>query len=625
MELIRLQGIAKDYGHRPVLRDASLRINEGARAGLIGPNGAGKTSLLRIITGEELPTAGAVTRASHLRVGYVPQYVEAAEGESALDLVLAPLREAAAALHAAGDALAAAAGAGVAPAEEAYVRAQAVYDAAGGDAAEERAVAMLDAMGLAGRADDPAAAMSGGEKNVLGLARALIAQPSLLVLDEPGNHLDFEGLAWLESYLRSFRGAVLLVSHNRYLLDRVTDTTIRIEDGATRTFAGNYSASRAVILREKIAQQADYAVNQKRLAQLEALVKRFQEYAQRTADPAWGKRLQARKSQLARERRDAVERPTSEATRIAMQFSAQNSQADVALQVRGYSRAFGARELFRDADLDIACGERVALLGPNGSGKTTFLRDVVEHGSWDHHALRVGPSLRVGYCAQQQESLRDDRTVLEEMTLGAGVLRDRAYGLLQQFMFGYHDVDKRVGDLSGGERNRLQLAKLIALQPDFLILDEPTNHLDIPACEAIEDALASFEGTILAVSHDRYFLDKIATRVVEVRDSGFASFDGNFSEYWAERQPPARSQKARVATRATARRASAAQPGRTAAASPLASRIEAMEQERQALEREAAEAFERGDHRAGSRAASKLEAHQTKLDRLYAQWLADEG
>jgi ATP-binding cassette, subfamily F, member 3 len=412
-----------------------------------------------------------------------------------------------------------------------------------------------------------------------------------------------------------------------------------------RGYPGNYSAYRATQLRDKLAQRADYTANQKRLAQLEELVKRFQEYAKRTADPKWGKRLRARKSQLEREREQAIERPAAEASKLKMKLDAEGSRADVALQVRGYTKAFGARVLFDDASLDIACGERVALVGPNGAGKTTLLRDVIERGDWGDTHIRIGPSLRVGYCAQGQETLDDARTVIGEILQFEGMNHDRAFNVLRQFLFTRDDLDKRVGMLSGGERNRLQLAKLNVQQPDFLILDEPTNHLDIPACEVIEDVLSSFKGTILLVSHDRYLLDKIADRVIELRDGGFAPFEGNFSEFWLSRQAEARREKARVATRARERGEPHPRPlsdkrrGETAQASSSATRrterppgvaalqrrIEEAEAERLRLERRVSEAFTRGDHREGGAASKQLERHRARLEDLYEQWAAAEA
>ncbi len=651
MEILRFANVRKDYGHRPVLGDVSFRINAGQKAGLIGANGAGKTTIIRLITGEEPVSGGVISRAPSLRVGYVPQHVEDAGDATVMERVLAGNDAAHDALRDAEAKLAAASSDGLADAMAAYDAAHETYDRAGGDTFPSRAEGMLDALGLAGRAATPVRALSGGEKNVLSLAGALLAEPELLVLDEPGNHLDFAGIAWLEDFLAKFAGAVLIVSHNRYLLDRVAQTILVLEDaptdvgGGVREYPGNYSAYRATELRDKLSQRADYVVNQKRLAQLEELVNRFQEYAKRTADPAWGKRLRARKSQLEREREQAVARPAAEASKLKMRLDAEGSRAEIALQVRGYRKAFGERVLFDGASLDITCGERVALVGPNGAGKTTLLRDVIERGDWGDAHIRIGPSLRVGYCAQGQETLDDERTVIGEILQFEGMNHDRAFNVLRQFLFTRDDLDKRVGMLSGGERNRLQLAKLNVQQPDFLILDEPTNHLDIPACEVIEDVLSSFKGTILLVSHDRYLLDKIADRVIELRDGDFTPFEGNFSEFWMARQAAARRETARVATRAKERvddprrsqaRAPAVQAGARAAAAQaeakpsaaalaLQRRIEEAEAERLRIERRVSAAFTRGDHREGAAASKQLERHRARLEDLYEQWAAAEA
>ena len=626
MELIRFQNVAMDYGHREVLLDASFRINAGDKIGLIGPNGAGKTSIARLIAGDASIAGGAITRAPGLRVGFVRQQVEHDEQATVIESVIAEQTRAMTALREHEDRLAIATADEMQQELDAYEAAREAYERTGGEGLRARAIAMLDALGLAGRGDQRVSALSGGEKNVLSLTQALLAEPDLLVLDEPGNHLDFAGIAWLEGFLARFRGAVLLISHNRYLLDRVVTGIVHLADGRAASYAGNYSAYRATSLRAKLAQRADYVADQKRLVQLEELVKRFEELARRTADPAWGKRLRARKSQLGRAREDATEKPAAEASKIRMNFSAEASRADIALQVRGYSKAFGERQLFDHAELEISCGERVALLGPNGSGKTTLLRDIIANGAWDHDTLRIGPSLRVGYCAQEQEVLDNERTVLGQMIADGVHSRDRAFNLLRQFLFVRDDLDKRVGELSGGERNRLQLARLIAQQPDFLILDEPTNHLDIPACEAIEEALMEFKGTILAVSHDRYFLDKIADRVVEVRDGAFESYAGNFSEYWAEHHEQPAVSAGRIATRRHERER-APRPAKHATsvrASELQSRIEEAERERGALENRVSDAFTRGDHREGTRAATLLEQHRARLDELYTRWLKEE-
>ncbi len=630
MELVNVNNVSKDYGYRSVLTGVSFRVNAGRKLGLIGANGTGKTSILRLITGEEPPTGGVITKSHGLRIGYVPQQVEYEDAQTVLACALAEHTKARRALREQEEHLARAPVGALPEAEEAYETAREAYERAGGDGLPQRATSILDSLGLAGRGDQLVGSLSGGEKNILSLTQALLADPDLLLLDEPDNHLDFAGLAWLERFLASFKGSLLIVSHNRYLLDRVVDGILHLEGGRIRTYVGNYSEYRATMLREKLSQRADYMANQKRLAQLEALVRRFEEIARRTGDAAWGKRLRARRSQLEREKRQAVEKPAPVDSGLRMSITAEASRADIALQIRAYTRSFGELHLFGDADADIACGESVALIGPNGSGKTTLLRDVMEYGAWDHPTIRVGPSLRIGYCAQEQEVLDDGRSVLDELLADGLVTRQGAFSVLARFLFGPDDWDKRVGDLSGGERNRLQLAKVLLRKPNFLILDEPTNPLDIPAREAVEEVLADFEGTILIVSHDRYLLDKVAGRVIEVRDRQLVSYPGSFSEFWHASQAPG-PETARVSTRRRARERQ--RPRRTvsrkaapaAPPSELQTKIAEAEQEKLALERRVAEAFTRGDHREGTRVAKQLEQHAGRLEDMYERWAEEEG
>ncbi len=629
MELVRFQNVAKDYGHVAVLEDVSFKLMAGQKVGLVGPNGSGKTSILRMLVGEEPTSSGIIRYAPGLKVGYVPQLVEHDGRATVIGTVLREHEELERALRGAERRLASAASDELHVAERAYEVALEAYQQAGGDRVPSQAVGMLDSLGLAGRSEELVGTLSGGEKNVLSLVQALLAEPELLLLDEPANHLDFEGLAWLEGFLASYRGAALIVSHNRYLLDRVVGQILHLEGGRVRQYAGNYTAYRATLLREKISQGRDYVVNQRRLAQLAELVKRFEVMARATGDSAWGKRLRARRSQLSRERAQAVEKPTDEASSMRPRIDAEASHANVALQVRGYSKAFGDLVLLEDAELDISAGERVALIGPNGSGKTTLLRDVMADGAWDHPTIRIGPSLSVGYCAQEQEVLNEERTVFDQIFHDANISRDDTHTVLARYMFGPNDYDKRVGDLSGGERNRLQLAIVLTKNPNFLILDEPTNHLDIPAREAIEDLLSDYKGTILLVSHDRYFLDKVAGRVVELRDKKLVSHIGSFSEYWAERQASLRPERARAATRGR-RRESAGRVNPQAEAkarepSALDRQIAEAEQEKLSLEKRVSEAFTRGDHREGGRVAKELERKSAELERLFSQWEREQS
>ena len=625
MLLASLQNVTQEYGIQSVLRGVSVQVSSGQKLGLIGPNGSGKTTVLRILLGMEAPTAGSAVLARGVRVGYVPQYVEYDEDETVMDCVLSEHRRLTAALRREEERLAGASRNEMSRALRAYQRARDEYDHVTGDHFPRRARAMLDALGLAGRSDQKIALLSGGEKNVLSMTQALLAEPDLLVLDEPANHLDYLGIAWLEAFLVRFRGAVLLVSHNRYLLDRTVAGILQLENGRVRYYEGGYSTYRATRLRELMARQSDYIANQKRLTRLEALVRRFADIARNNTSPAWGKRLRARRTQLEREKARAVEKPVLDESSIRADFSTDATRANVALQLRGYSKAFGELRLFEDVELDIACGERVALVGPNGCGKTTLLRDIVEHGDWAGSVIRVGPSLQVGYAAQEQEGLRSDRTLLEAAMEGTPLKRREATGLLARFMFGVDDHRKKVSDLSGGERNRLQLARLMVLKPNFLILDEPTNHLDIPAREAVEEALADFEGTLLVVSHDRYFLDKIVTRVVEVRQRKLVSYPGNFTEFFFARQGVRTRTTGRTSKRRKDRRRGArdGKPGDKLAA--LEKQIGDAEGKKLELERQVAEAFTRRDLDRGRRASRQLEQLTKQLDALYEKWMKEGG
>lgn len=617
---VNVDQVSKRFGSHVLLEKASFKIGPGQKVGLIGPNGAGKTTLLKMLIGQEQPSEGKITIPKGVRLGYVSQHAEFEDDDTAIDSLLRDYQIIADAMYAQEAKLAEASQDEMDDVLQQYEQAREAYEQIDGDRFPQKAEAMLDALGLADKIHQPVKSLSGGEKSVVSLSKALLAQPDLLILDEPGNHLDYVGIAWLEDFLNRFPGAVFMVSHNRYLLDRVVDRILHLEGGKIDAYVGNYSTYRATRLRQLVTQQAAYVADQKHLARLEAQVKRLQETAALLGDKKSGQRYKAMKSRFEREQEQSTDKPILAKAGVQAGFQTKASKADIALEVRGYDKRFGDRVLFDDASMSISAGERVAIVGTNGSGKTTLLRDVVKFGDWEHDVIRIGPSMTVGYGSQEQEQLNGNHTVLEALLSVGGLTRDEAVPLLSKFLFSWDDLQKKVELLSGGERNRLQMAQLIVKQPNFLILDEPTNHLDIQTCEAIEDALEDYEGTLLVVSHDRYFLDKLVDRVLEVKDQGLVSFEGNFSNFWLQRQSKSKRAVGRVSKRRKQRENTYKTEQKAKAVQELEQRLEKLEAEKIQLESNISDAFTKGDHQEGRRLVNQLDTLKAQLDDAYRQW-----
>jgi ATP-binding cassette subfamily F protein 3 len=658
MALIEVNGLHKDYGGDPVLHDVSFTIEPGEKLALIGRNGCGKTSLLRILTGTDDDYRGSIRKQPATRLADVPQQAPVFfQGETVLDFVCRDVRAMRARLDALAETMGSADAGQAATAMVAYGSLREIYDAAAGDMAEAEAVRLLERAGLGDRAEIAAADLSGGEKNVLALIGAMSLRPDLLLLDEPGNHLDLPGLAWLEEFLRSLPCAVLVVSHDRRLLDKVAMAVLELEAGRLTRYAGNYSAYRLERLRSAAGQGQDWQADRQRVERLEALVRRFEQIARSRPDPAWGKRLRARRSQLQRVKATATERPDIGNREAAVSFIAEPSKADLALVVKAFSKVYGQTTVLEPSDFTVLNGERVALVGPNGSGKTSFIRDLIVNGSWDNPYIRVGPSMVIGYCAQMQDLFDAADTVEDAFLKILPTTRD-VLAHVGKFLFGYADLSKRIGTLSGGELNRLQMARASALRANFLVLDEPTNHLDIPTREAVEEALAEFDGTVLVVSHDRYFLEKVAERVVFIADKRFNEYEGSFLEYWRdlgsagsglrprsgqtdlasrgrmvdqsrdngrraahEPQPSPHEQRRGNSVKRTAAVADAGAGRITDDASGLLeARIEAMELQKQQLERRIADRIEQQDFKAAKSLARELDRHNVRLAALWKQY-----
>ncbi len=629
MRHIYLSSIHKSFGGEAVIRDVTFEINDNRRYGLIGANGSGKTTILRILTGHLQADRGNVFIEPGLSIGFVPQFPEFALGSSvrhALTAVVEPLESA---LRRAEELLSVAGPESIDGAMKRYQRARDAWDEADGDSIMERSETLLSQSILASRMDSPVDGLSGGEKNILGLLRALLIRPDMLILDEPGNHLDYRGLAWLEELLTGFPGAVLAVSHNRYLLDRVATDILELSQGTVTHYRGNYSAYRIEQLKSASARQAAYAANQQTLRRIEEMVRRFAVIAASRPDPAWGKRLRAAKSRLAQEEDRAVERPDISRSQIRPDFRMDSRKGDVAVRICGFTLVRGEKKLLEHADLEITRGMRTALMGPNGSGKTSLLEELTAKASWDDDQLKIVDSLKVGYIMQHPETAATEGSLEDEVRGWGALSRDQAFALIKPMNFEHRDMEKSLANLSGGELNRLQIARIMYEKPDILIMDEPTNHLDIPSREALEQALDDYRGTLIVVSHDRYFLDRVADHIAEIRDKQLVLYNGSFSEYHHHilRGSAASPGSGGKAFPSPGRGSSPAagkdngQPHSTVPdAAALERRIQSTESTMVKLESDIRKALEKGDHQRGRQLSAKLEKEKKLLDDLYVRW-----
>jgi ATP-binding cassette subfamily F protein 3 len=531
--LLQAAQISKSFGSHRVFAGINLTVQEGEKAGIVGVNGAGKSTLLKIITGSLAPDAGEVTRARGLSLSYLAQDGGLESGRSIWDEMLAvftPLIDMEKQLRAMERQMSTAS-----PGEgacrqllEEYDNLSALFKSRGGFDYETSIRTVLSGLKFADlELATPVDTLSGGQKTRLALARCLLGEPDLLILDEPTNYLDMDNLAWLEQYLQSYRGAALVVSHDRYFLDALARIIYELTPAGLTRYTGNYSAfiqQKAVLLEQQLK---DYNRQQSEIARQEEFVRR------NIAAKDTTRRAQSRLKTL--EKMERLERPGKE-RRVSLSFNVSRSSGLEVLRAGSLGIGYADLALVRGLDFHISRGERVALVGPNGIGKSTLLKTVA--GLLPPLAGRVslGIHVQAGYYDQEQQGLNGDKQVLHE-------LWDRFPNLdevdvrtvLGRFLFRGDEVKKHVADLSGGEKSRLALAALMLQKANLLLMDEPTNHLDLPGKEVLEEALDGYPGTILFVSHDRYFINKIATRVLELSSNGMSSYMGNYDYYFQKK------------------------------------------------------------------------------------------
>lgn len=538
MIILSAQHIVKSFGVNAVLRDVSLTVQQGDRIGLVGVNGCGKSTLMRILAGLDAQDGGEISLVRGLRVGYLAQQNMVTSGETvwnelqkvyeqvfAMEKKLRELEDEMA--HAHTDAQR------FAQLSADYDRLTQRFEEADGYSWKSMVSGVLNGLGFKpAQYDQCVDSLSGGEQTRLCLARLLLQKPDLLLLDEPTNHLDMETLQWLENYLAAYKGSVLVISHDRYFLDHVCTGIVEILMGASEQYNGNYTRYIAQRQERFESRMRAYEIQQKEIERQQAIIARYRMFNREKSIRA------AESREKALDRMEKLEKPVDERA-IRFSFEARRRTGEDVLQLTEISKSFGEKHLFHDLTLRVRAGDRVALIGPNGVGKSTLIKIIVGEEQPDTGFIRYGSNVDIGYYDQHQSTLHADKTALDEIwDRFPQMEQSNVRGALGMFLFTGDDVFKPIHTLSGGEKGRVALTALMLRKDNLLLLDEPTNHLDMDSREVLEDALADFGGTIITVSHDRYFINRIANRIIEMRPDGVTEYIGNYDDYIERKNRP---------------------------------------------------------------------------------------
>lgn len=528
--ILSCQNISKAFVENQVLKNVSFHIEDHEKAAIVGINGAGKTTLLRIIVGEMTPDDGQVVLAKDKTLGYLAQnstvdtshtiYEELLSVKADLLRLEEKIRECENNMkHADGDALE--------DLMKQYTSLTHAFETGGGYLYRSELVGVLKGLGFTeDEFSKPVATLSGGQKTRVALGRLLLQNPDLIILDEPTNHLDMNSIAWLETYLLNYKGAVLIVSHDRYFLDRIAGKVIEIDQSKATTFMGNYSDYAIKKEQLRVAAWNAYMNQQREIKHQEEVIEKLKSFNREKSI----KRAESREKML--DKIEVIEKPSEVRTDMKLTLTPRILSGNDVLTVEHLSKSFDSHKLFTDVNFEIKRGEHVAIIGDNGSGKTTLLKILNGLVPADQGTFRLGSNVEIGYYDQEHHVLHSEKTLFEEISDDYPYLNNtQIRNVLAAFLFTGEDVFKRISDLSGGERGRVSLAKLVLSNANFLILDEPTNHLDIMSKEILEDALNGYEGTILYVSHDRYFINRTAHRILDLTEGQFVSYVGNYDYY----------------------------------------------------------------------------------------------
>ena len=538
MQDIELSNVSLNYGFaKTVLDGATMTLNSGEKIALVGDNGTGKTSILRLIAGEETPTSGMVSKRRDATIGYLKQTPVGVKGDMSVRQFIeyrnGELGMLAFKLHELENKLA---DSSLDPKEmdrvmREYGNVQAKFMDLDGYSVSSQIDKVAADMGITDLLDQNYNDLSGGQKTIVSLATTLLSHPDVLLLDEPTNHLDIQMLEWLQGFVKSYPGSVILISHDRYFLDQVVDRVVAIQDGKLKSYPGNYTAYAEAYEQERELQAQAYVTQQKQIEGMKDTIRKNRAWGAASSEKAYrvAKQLERRIEEM-----DKVERPKTQRD-IPLSFTQESRSGNDVLKLEDvfFSYGEGAEEqpILMGANLDVQYGDRVCLVGKNGSGKSTILKLILGELEAQEGKVEIGSNVKMGYLPQQVTFESEDVTLLEEFSKHCTGGQTQVRSTLAAYGFKSDDVFKRLSSLSGGEKVRLKFAELVQDDVNLLILDEPTNHLDIRSREALEKALAEFAGTEIFVSHDRYFINKVANRVAELEDGEIADFIGNYDEY----------------------------------------------------------------------------------------------
>ena len=527
--------IDKSFNDQVIFSDATFHINDGERAALVGSNGTGKTTLLRIIVGELAADGGEITTAKDKTIGYLPQqqgyHSENSIYEELLE-VKKDIVELDRSIRALEQQMPQASGDELEALLEKYHRLQTEFEARDGYACKSQIMGIINGLGFDGAdVDQCINTLSGGQKTRVALGKLLLLEPDLLILDEPTNHLDLSSIEWLENYLANYKGSVLIVSHDRYFLDRIAEKVIEIDHGTITVFSGNYSdyAKKKEQLRNNLRKQ--YENYERTVKHQEAVIEKLRSFNREKSI----KRAESREKML--EKMTPVEKPAEQGRTIHFELSPEKVSGHDVLFVEDFAKSFGENHLFEHVSFDLRRGQRAAIIGKNGTGKTTLLKILCQELPPDRGSARFGTNVEIGYYDQEHNVLHDDNTIFDEIHDDYPDLNNtKIRNVLAAFLFTGDDVYKKISLLSGGEKGRVSLAKLMLSKANLLLLDEPTNHLDIESKEILEEALNNYTGTVLFVSHDRYFIQKTATKILDLTGNALLSYDGDYAWYLEKKE-----------------------------------------------------------------------------------------